>query len=76
MISSKNSFISSVVACLVMVALPLIASADDDHNGSGAVYTMNNAADANRIVVYTRSSGGDLKLASRESFLRTESMAE
>ena len=43
-----------------MLALPLVASASD--HGPGAVYTMNNAANANRLLVFARDAKGELKL--------------
>src|SRR5437773_1829476 len=59
MTSSKNLFIRSILAGLGMLALPFSAAADDD--GPGAVYTMTNAADTNRIVVFSRGSKGELQ---------------
>jgi len=46
---------------LGMAALPFAVSAQNDT--PGAVYTMSNATDANRVVSFSRSAGGELKPA-------------
>jgi 6-phosphogluconolactonase (cycloisomerase 2 family) len=64
MISSIHSFVRAALVCAGISALPILASAHDhghDHGSEpGAVFTLSNAADANRVVVFPRSPSGNL----------------
>jgi 6-phosphogluconolactonase len=50
-----------LLALFGLLAVPFVSSAEN--NSPGAVYTMNNASDANRVVAFSRNAKGDLKPA-------------
>ena len=60
--SSKNPIARALLFSLGTIALPFAALAHNDR--PGAVYTLSNAADANRVVTFTRSANGEVSHAS------------
>jgi 6-phosphogluconolactonase len=58
MSSLKNCFSGALVASLALFALPPTASAQS--GTPGVVYSLSNATDANRVLTFSRSAGGQL----------------
>jgi 6-phosphogluconolactonase len=56
--SSKNIFARALLASFATLALPFTSFAQND--SPGAVYTLSNAVNGNRVVAFSRSSSGDL----------------
>jgi 6-phosphogluconolactonase (cycloisomerase 2 family) len=61
MISSQNPFARAFLFILGTIALPFGVFAQND--SPGAVYTINNAAAANRVLTFSRSASGELRSA-------------
>ncbi|MEZ5277133.1 MAG: beta-propeller fold lactonase family protein [Opitutaceae bacterium] len=61
MFSRKLTHAMAAVAALLFAAGVASASNGAGHNGPGSVYTMSNAADGNRILVFDRLPSGKLK---------------
>lgn len=61
MTSSKNLFARAFLFSLGIIALPFASFAQNDT--PGAVYTISNATDANRVLMFSRSANGELKPA-------------
>ncbi|HUL52903.1 MAG TPA: beta-propeller fold lactonase family protein [Opitutaceae bacterium] len=63
MTTSQSLFARSLFLALGPLAVPLAGFANHDDDSAGTVYTMSNAADGNRILVFDRHAGGGLKWA-------------